>query len=229
MTHSFTKSALDPNLCAQCKRPEIDHTSIATCESCNAITTCDYYSKVNALWCRSCADSYIKHVKEQRTVIVNDTKEKLAGLRFSGDLFNAQIPAIVHIKNSFRNDESIPEHERMPKFWNEMLFIYETLSKTAFDLEEQQRQVKVAQLAITQEMRTFGDQLSDEISEKFKITDSKYRPIIKKVKPNIKKAEKKSPFDRMVEALALAQGIDKDKARIMIEAGQVPGLSKPSE
>ena len=52
MNHTFLSSAIDKAKCARCARSLMAHTTMATCESCSAIGTCNVVDDV--LMCLSC-------------------------------------------------------------------------------------------------------------------------------------------------------------------------------
>jgi hypothetical protein len=219
--HTFTTSQLNPKECATCRRGIMDHLRTAKCESCDAIGECNVID--NILMCESCEREHLLATKEVIETKIADAQSVIAEakkidstIRYNGDFFNAKTIAIAEIKETIWKDDSIPKEEKQFKFQSVIAARYENLKQVIFKLDEQKHDATVEQLAITKTLRDLGTELRDEIRAKIKEVDSTYVPV--KIKPKIK-AAKKTPMDRMIEALALMKNISHDEAAILIKKG----------
>ena len=204
MTHTFTASQIDTNICSRCNRPEIDHTALATCESCDKVGHMDYFQSIDSLLCIECMKKNAEAIQIATRKLLEESKNIVIN---SSDLFNAQVLAIVQIKNLIQQDSSIEESQKQFAFQRELAAIHEHLSRVVSDLDSQTQQANMAKLAINKTLRDFGNELRDDIREKIKISDNKYSPPKKALKPKVTAAKKLSPMDRLIQVLAMANGV----------------------
>ncbi len=97
--HPFIPS-IGANTCQKCKRPEISHTELATCEACPNIGPCEIW--LGMLLCKSC---YEKEEKQIKSIVEAKAIDDRVQLR--SDVFNAETVAIVQLKQLIDADDSI--------------------------------------------------------------------------------------------------------------------------
>lgn len=240
MFHKFTAIGTDIDICSECHRTEAEHTAInIKCGKCGELKPCDYFKKIKAVLCSHCAALAAGFDGLKETPVLTNyvspadrLKEDLSQITAPGSLFNSKMIALIELKKSIWADETIPQDEKHFYYQKRITEIYEHLSKVVFDKEKEITKIqtelldpKAELLAIGKEFRDYGSELRAEIREKIRQSDLAYKPepVKKPVKTDsVKKSSaKKTPMDRLIEALALSQGIDKDKARILLESGKI--------
>ena len=108
MKHGFNKSYADETICVTCGYPEIAHGSQATCEACGIEQECefntnDFKNPKKMLLCASC----IQKERDANKLIVEERSKAHEQIKTSGDYYNANIPAILEIKQAIEADNSI--------------------------------------------------------------------------------------------------------------------------
>jgi len=230
MNHKWTPNENNTRVCFICARDFLAHTPAARCEVCQKISKCDIYDDV--LKCFDCRNDEVVKNHRKLELVMSGNREVAkkidridSSIRYSGDIFNAKTVAIEELRRAFRADESIPEHEKNFAFqralaerFTHLKEIISNLENTEHELMIQKQDLKVEQLAISKTLRDFGNNLRAEIREQIRQNDANYNPPYKVVKPKVAKITK-SPFDRMVEALAIANNCSLEAAKTLLEKG----------
>ncbi|SRR5712692_1563329 len=137
-------------------------------------------------------------------------------IKTNGDFFNADTIAINQIKQTIMSDPNIPSDAKQFVYQEELTIRFEQLSKVIFQHDTDKHRLVTAQLAITNDLRSFGNSLRNDLRERIKASDTNYSPpsksvvIPKVVKPKV------SVEDRLIEMKALMDGISKEQARELL-------------
>jgi hypothetical protein len=230
MNHSFIHGDLDKTLCKICRRNFLSHTKMAECEACshrgddvNLFGPAD--NPKSMLLCATCTRKEIEaavRTGQETEKLYERAKEIDHSIKYNGDFFNAKVIATESVRSSIMLEEGISEQEKHFKFQSFLAERYEWLKKHIFELDELKHQDVTEVLVIEKSLREFGNEVRKEIQEKIKATDQNYQSPVNKtpVKPRVN-AVKKSPMEKLIEALALAKGISKEQASEMIMKGKL--------
>lgn len=133
MKHSFTGSGAK---CIVCDYNYMAHTVAAICEACSNVASCEIYpapkSKFAMLLCPTCFakeeetnKAIVDNVSARTKVSMNEVnaihsfeqvqkivREEDSSIRFSGDIFNAEVTSINDIYKSAMNDESLGDKDQ---------------------------------------------------------------------------------------------------------------------
>lgn len=205
MNHPFILSGV-PDICVKCRRPELDHTSLASCEGCLYVGVCDLY-KGTFLLCPECfekeetfktlSDDYQSPAKQdervakarlvaERTIAMS--REIDSSILNRGDYFNAETKSITELKEVIDADPTVERKdyqlymvvkERFDKF-------SEKLIKVDEERLEVVSQIKASQIYLN----NLVSSLTKEEQEKYRIRDINYKPIDKVVKPKAEGSNK---------------------------------------
>lgn len=205
MNHPFASSTLEPEVCARCGYAEIAHTESATCEACGAETKCELYPNLThpkkMLLCSSCIKKEYELAKQQTDARVKAHEE----IKSSSDYFNANIPAIVDLKQTIENDPNIVNKAEAiaVAVKNRLTHLQETLlskHKEVTELEHEKRETLVY-------LNHMQSVLSAEAQQRLGLTNLTYKPVVKAPKkvsaPSTKKYDKTE-----LKKVALMYGID---------------------
>ncbi len=237
MKHSFQGKAAK---CGICDYDLLSHTIAANCEACNSIGECDIYpapkSKHAMLLCATCyqkesdtnnaiADNVITRtnvsMNEHGAIRSYDLVQQLvrnedSSIRYSGDIFNAEVTSIAEIKRICMEDESLGNtDERFFKFQNLIAERIENYKKVIFNLDDEKHKLVAQQRAAIESLREYGSQVRAEIRERIKLSDANYTPAPVIKIPKITKP-KVNAEDRLIEMLATMKGISKEEAKLQI-------------
>lgn len=230
MNHPFSPSQTNRTQCGLCKRGAIDHSPYAHCESCAFIGPCNVFDDM--LLCDSCANKHEASIKANITDLTENVEKVLdaakridSSIRFSGDIFNAATIAHVEIKAAIMADDSIPQEDKLKTYQNTIFERFQHFQRVAFEQDEvmflagKEKAVAVGeQLAAIKTLRDFGNELRDDYRKKLQISDNIYQPLPVKITPKLKNMKTKSPFDLMVEKVAISKNCSFDEAkRILME------------
>lgn len=204
MDHPFILGG-DPDKCVRCKRKEIDHTDLATCEACPNVGVCTLYLNT-ILLCDTCLQAEKDHmspekqekrVQEYRENTVKLAKEIDNSLTNRPQYFNAETIAIGVLKDAIEADATVT---------NKRLALFEVIDarykgfKQALVVVDEQRVELMNQIKASHEyMVTLSNQLTAEERAKYQIADFNYKPnqVVTKPKASNKKAPKFSKAELM--------------------------------
>lgn len=221
MKHSFIPSQLNKTLCAKCNRDIFAHTKNAQCESCPKKGKCEVIE--NVLMCEDCQEQHLSSRRNEIEYKLQDAKQVIeqsrqidSAIRYNGDIFNAKTIAFADIKKAIDNDDSIPAEEKSITFQKVLVERYHTLKEKIFKIDNEKHEMVVEGLAIGKTLRDLGNALREEIREQIKQLDSSYVPVKPKLVTTKIKKEKKTPFDRIVESVAVAKGLSIEDAKKLV-------------
>lgn len=190
--HTFIPSIGSPT-CHKCKRKELDHTDLATCEACPNVGPCELYPDISGmLLCHDCIDKEEKILmspeKQQERVDAsiartNELIEKSRAVDFSikvrEDIFNAQTISIQELKTAIDNDSSIEnKHFTLA---NELTERYRHFSKLIFDKQAEIVEESNKQRAVQSYLNQLSNKLRQDERDKLKLHDINYKPSEKPV------------------------------------------------
>jgi hypothetical protein len=183
-----------------------------------------------------CADCFTKEVKAEETIVANVIartnvsqnemtairsydavskliKEEDVSIRYSGDIFNAEVISIAEIKSICMNDESIGNaDERFFKFQSLVAERVEDYKRKIFDLDDEKHQLVAKQRAAIESLREYGSQVRAEIRNRIKEADANYTPAPVVKVPKITKP-RVTAEERLIEAFAAMHNISLDAAK----------------
>lgn len=205
MNHPFASSTLEPETCARCGYAELSHGDSAVCEACGAETKCELYPNLThpkkMLLCSAC-------IKKEYELAKKLTDERVAAhqeIKSSSDYFNANIPAIMELKQTIDNDPNIQNKTEAiaTAVKNRLTHLQETLlskHKEVTELEHEKRETLVY-------LNHMQSQLSAEAQQRLGLLNLTYKPVVKTPKkataPSTKKYDKTE-----LKKVALMYGID---------------------
>lgn len=222
MDHTFTASQFDNLKCAKCKRVEIDHTDLATCECCPNVGSMTIFTDM--LMCQDCIDKEIAAMKEhlsedKQEARLNEANKVLQvskhidfNIQVKEDIFNAETIAIVDLKTAIDSDVAI--ENKQYKLAETLLERYTHFKKVIFDLNAQVVEVANQQRAVQTYLNQLANKLREEERAKLKIADINYKP------GEIKVAKAKAPSKRSLDvaelkSLALKLGLPHTALQMM--------------
>lgn len=214
MKHNFVGSSIDKSKCNTCTRSAMDHTNCAKCESCENTGNCDLIEGL--LLCASCEIEHMRSYREKLATadeIIAEARKLDKTIIYNGDFFNARVMAHKEILGALNADETLSDQTRTVKFQQYLLEKYQHSKKAVFELDKQKHDEIIDQLAISETLRGLGEKITKEVSERIKELDANYTPI--KNNSVIAKLPKKnlSPFERIVQQLAVSSGMTLEQAR----------------
>src|SRR5258708_3885764 len=219
MKHSFQPSPIKPTHCRICDRNLIDHSTVATCESCSKQCACELNGE-KMLLCPECFD---KHTGALIDSVTNSSKEFVAraqaidsAIQSSNEFFNAGTVSICELRDSIMADESIPLESRGYELRRVIGERIAHFQEFIFKINDDKVDDKTL-MSLGENLRNLGENIRQEIRERIRANDDKY--VITKIKKIAipKVGEKKSPFDLIVEKIAMNMGISKTEAAILIK------------
>lgn len=203
----------------------MDHTKLATCEACSTIGPCEIFGSPKnpkaMLLCIACTQKEIAandKVLADTQRVINEAREIDSSIRYNGDVFNAKTLAIATIRTAIFSDPSLTQDEKHHKLHEEMTLRIEKLRDVVFSARKTEADANVEILVIKESLREFGNSIRAEFRERIKQADTNYQPNLVVKIPKISKP-KLSPMDRLVESLAVMQGISKDDALKILQKG----------
>jgi hypothetical protein len=232
MNHSFVNSPLDKKKCAICKFDYMAHTKAAVCESCNNVGEVDVCYG-NMLMCPPCQvkekEAWAESQKPENInarlsdmELIHTARDIDDGIRYSGDFFNAETVSIASIKVAYLSSEEYGanEEERLHAFQRHIAERIAKFKERIVELDNEKYEALSKQRAAIKSLRDLGNELRAEIREELKKSDANYQVQTVVRVPKISKP-KLSPFDRIVEALAMAKGISKSEAEQLVKDGKM--------
>jgi len=199
MNHPFIQGGV-PDVCVRCRRPELDHTSLATCEACPYVGHCDLY-KGTFLLCPSCFEKedvinnltkdYQSPENQQKRVdraneitrkTLEISKDIDASIITRADYFNAETKSISELKSVIDADVMIERkdyelykavHERYLHFKNILIEVEEKRLEITNNIKADQTYLNNLVASLTKEEQ-----------DKYKVRDINYKPNeVKVAKP----------------------------------------------
>lgn len=188
MDHPFLIGG-EPDKCVRCKRKEIDHTDLATCEACPNVGNCTLYLNT-ILLCDTCLAREKEHqspekqeerVKSYRENTIRLAKEIDNSVTNRSEYFNAETISIGALRDIIESDVTI-ENKRLA-LWEVVDARYKQLKQALITIDEQ-RVEKMNQIKASYEyMVTLSNQLTAEERQKYQIQDFNYKPVQVVTKP----------------------------------------------
>lgn len=213
MNHSFVKSekSLGTNQssgalvnCSVCSRSFLDHTRLAVCDKCQSKAKPgdplhDLFGDL--LLCHKC----LEEAKSKQTEVISEAREvltessKILPFNTSRQYFNAKTVSLIEQRKASADDET---------FVRNLACELEALHREIFDHQEAIEKKSQELQAVRENLRAFGDKISDEFRAKIAEVDKRYfvRPE-KRISPKLPKAKKQTPYDRYVAMTAQQLGI----------------------
>lgn len=203
--HSFVLSA-DSSKCAKCKRPEVDHTQYATCESCPTVGPCEIYSpepNISLLLCPNCIRNEEKarespEAQAQRLKMIADRSKRddtpTTGVKLPQsalDLINRAkaIDDSVQVRTDIFNlqttsiielKSSIDADDSIKdKSYQLAVVLTERLNhfkKVIFELNEEMVNKATEQRAVQTYLNELANRLRAEQRDELKLRDINYQP-----------------------------------------------------
>ena len=180
MKHSFTPKLGDNDTCAACHYERVAHTNQATCEACGSITVCEFFPDLKnpkkMLLCEPCT-------QKEYAVAVRQTQERVKAheqVKSNQDYFNANIPAIVSIREAIERDPSI-ENKKVAEIVavrDRMVWLKDklfALSKETSAISHEQRESQIY-------LNHLVKDLSEEKQRELGLLDIKYKQPEGKIK-----------------------------------------------
>jgi hypothetical protein len=219
MNHSFLPSKLTPTKCAHCDRGLLDHSKAAHCESCDYVGHCELNGD-KMLVCPECYDKHIGALIDRTNESAKQTIERSQAIdnaiKSSNEFFNADTVSICELRDSIMADDSLPESMRANELHKVIRERVDKFQQFIFAINDNKVDDK-SLMSFGENLRNLGENIRQEIRERIKANDDKY--VITKPKaikiPKI--GEKKSPLDLIIERVALARGISKTEAMILVK------------
>ena len=223
--HSFVLSA-DSSKCAKCKRPEVDHTQYATCESCPTVGPCEIYSPeptISLLLCPNCIRNEelareSPAAQAQRLKMINDRSNRsdvpttIRLPQSALDLINRAkvIDDSVQVRSDIFNLQTISINELKQsidadesikdKSYQLAVVLTERLNhfkKVIFELNEEMVNKATEQRAIQTYLNELANRLRTEQRDELKLRDINYQPDpVKIVKPRVSSALQPKKIDK---------------------------------
>lgn len=227
MNHSFVVgNVIDKKLCQKCSRSVQDHSILAECESCGAIGKCDLID--NILLCEdSC---FPKHFNAAKEVVseVRDTVQSLEAsakeidrnIRYNGDVFNAKTIANIKVRDAIFAQENVTEEDKNYQYQKFLAERVAHFREVVFKLDNEKYDAVLEMNVALGNLREFGSNLAKDIQAKLKESDKNYAPIVTKIKTTAVRANKKSPLEKLAEAMALMKGISVESAMAELREGK---------
>jgi hypothetical protein len=210
MNHGFVKSEKQTDRpgglvnCAICSRSFLDHTRLAVCDKCQSKAKPgdplhDLFGDL--LLCHSC----LEETKSKQREVISEAREvltessKILPFNSSRQYFNAKTASLIEQRKSSESEES---------FVRDLASELEVLHREIFDHQEAIEKKSQELQAVRENLRAFGDRISDEFRAKIADVDKRYfvRPE-KRISPKLPKAKKQTPYDRYVAMTAQQLGI----------------------
>ena len=227
MRHPFVSLIDNKTMCSTCNYNVMDHTAMAKCKVCGATTLCDLVE--GDLLCANCEkDCFVPRIEVLRTAdaVITEARKIDNSITYNGEFYNARVTAIAEIARAINLDDSIPPEEKSYKLQNVLAEKYQHLKDVVFNLDKQKHDAVVEQIVITKTLRDMGNDLRKEIQEKIKSLDQNYTPIRNtSVIARVPKS-KLSPFESIVQQLALGAGISLEAARQKLIDGGLSHVPK---
>ena len=183
MNHPFIQGGV-PDVCVRCRRTELDHTSLATCEACPYVGSCELYANV-ILLCPTCYEKEIAHQSpenQQKRIAEHQITSK--NLQLSRDIdssiitradyFNAETISISELKSIIDADESIGRKDyELYKAVHERYLKFKTV---LIEVEEKRLEITNNIKADQTYLNNLVSTLTKEEQEKYKARDINYKP-----------------------------------------------------
>ncbi|MGA8763866.1 MAG: hypothetical protein WB562_13455 [Candidatus Sulfotelmatobacter sp.] len=242
MKHSFTRSFLDADKCAICKRNSEMHGENASCESCGKVDILDIFPNVisvlNMALCNECIvkeklalesiasnndsnrikQSTIEPELKHPEVLINGIDDKIRHIKTVIDcrqeFYNNECEAIVSIKAKIDNDSSIttPEAKRF-EFAKIVQSNIINYQKALFELSEKQTELTNKMRANIVKFNDVIDGLRAKEREELHLKDISYNPVpVKPLNASIP-IPKMSKTDKTIHTFAKYHNISFDDAK----------------
>jgi len=195
MNHPFIQGGV-PDVCARCRRKEIDHTSLATCEACPYVGMCDLYPPPHGviLLCPTCLQKEYDHQSpdKQEARVLHSRAVSEAQIALSreidssiisrADYFNAETVAISELKKIIDSDETIARKDYA--LYMEVRTRYDKFKAKLIEAEEVRLEIINNIKADQTYLNNLVSSLTKEEQEKYRVKDINYKPNeVKVVKP----------------------------------------------
>lgn len=140
------------------------------------------------------------------------------GVKTTGDIFNLEAQTLSELKRLIYSDETLSEQERIQKYHEAIAARIMKFNELIRQKDDEKFEIVQQKTAAMNELRSYGNQVRDEIREKIKENDANYQPAKIEIKPKIK-AKKNDPFEQMAQIIALSNGISIEAARLRLKEG----------
>ncbi len=221
MNHPFNPQPTEPGLCADCKRPMIDHTDRATCEVCGTSGEMILTSS-RILMCMECDYKDIRvrtpaELQNRSVEVRRRWHEVDAAIKISTDIFNAKTIAIHEVKKAIDEDPSVPTDQKHFTLAKLLETRYDKLLQVIFEANQTKVEAENEQRAIQTFYNDLGKKLRADEREKIRLKDATYKPIEKVVVDKTPKAPKIKKVDlNEVRTACLKAGIPDAVSVIMV-------------
>lgn len=184
MNHSFISSQLNSELCATCKRREIDHGNLATCESCDNVETCELVHDI--LMCSACQsrqqeiDKELEERESNPFILKKDDLD--ITIRTRAEFFNSRMVSINELATAIDNDPTIEnkQFELSARVRNRL----EKLRNVIYPERKTELEATVNEYrALMEYLSELAKKLTAEERAKLKLQDANYVPVHVKTEP----------------------------------------------
>ena len=220
MNHNFTPSQLDEKTCIKCKRIEIEHSSVATCESCYSIGNCELAGDI--LLCVECQTKekavidtppyvndastpdtqQIEEKASPATILANLMKELKYdnSIRTKEDIFNAEILSMSELESLVMADASVEAEHKYYKLVELVRERYNHFKDILWQVRDIEIDIANRQHAEQRYLNNLASKLRTEEREKLKLEDISYVP--KEPPKKIGTKQRMSAEERVIETTA---------------------------
>jgi len=192
MNHPFIQGGV-PDVCVRCRRSELDHTSLATCEACPYIGPCELYANV-ILLCPTCYSKEIEHqspanqekrLTEHRAITEKNlqlSRDIDSSVVTRADYFNAETISISELKKIIDSDETIARKDYT--LYMAVKERYDKFKAVLIEVEEKRLEITHNIKADQTYLNNLVASLTKEEQEKYRVRDIDYKPNkVKVAKP----------------------------------------------
>lgn len=227
--HAYERSIDDATKCKICDKTYIQHSSFATCETCNRKGTLKGVLDDKAL-CEKCFDLLDSEMRnsivKNDNAIYNVLEEARAidvSIVNSQDIFNAHTVAHIELKKAIDNDISIADADKDRFYIMRLIERYETFEaaiNTQDDIIHEATKLKtgnqIAKLSIASELRRFNNLVREDIRNKLREADKQYSspsatPKVKEISKKVKAAPQ-DHYTRMIQSIMINKNVTKEEA-----------------
>jgi len=197
MKHSFNSAFGNTEQCIICGYNEKSHGKQAVCEACGIEQECELFPDTKhpkkMLLCEGCKN-------KELAAAVKATNDRIAAqkahesVRTSGEYFNANIPAIIEIKQKIDSDNSIAENQKVGELAKSIKDRLAHLKNVLFEKRNEVSALENEQRESLIYMNHLMKQLSEEKQKELGLKDINYKPgsgkDAKPKAPSLKKFDK---------------------------------------
>lgn len=194
MKHGFKSSVADPELCVVCAYPEISHKDKAQCEACGLEANCELFPDTKhpkkMLLCAGCVqaelDTAVRVGKER------ELSHKV--IETPQQYFNANIPALVEMRQAIDNNPQISEDKRVSEFAKQvkarLTHLQNVLIEHTKCVTETRHEIDESKIFLNHLMK----EISADVQKELGLVDISYKPTgAKKTSPKVPSVKK---FDK---------------------------------